>query len=82
MATLQELMDEAVADVLRKHGVSRDLREALKRSGGPALKRPAKPKVRHRPRRTRPERGNFADRPEAYGTAGPKHEVIDRRRCS
>jgi hypothetical protein len=35
MATLQELMDEAVADLLRKHGVPRDLREALRRSTTP-----------------------------------------------
>lgn len=32
MATLQELADEAFAELLRKHGVPRDLRDALRRS--------------------------------------------------
>jgi len=32
MATIQELADEAFADVLKKHGVPRDLKEALRRS--------------------------------------------------
>lgn len=34
MATLQELADEAFADLLKKHGVPRDLKEALRRSAG------------------------------------------------
>jgi non-homologous end joining protein Ku len=32
MATLQELADEAFADLLKKHGVPIDLRDALKKS--------------------------------------------------
>ena len=32
MASLQDLADEAFADLLRKHGVPIDLRDALKRS--------------------------------------------------
>jgi len=32
MGTLQELADEAFADLLRKHGVPIDLKDALKRS--------------------------------------------------
>lgn len=32
MATLQELADESFADLLKKHGVPKDLREALRRS--------------------------------------------------
>lgn len=32
MATLQELMDEAVADLLKKHGVPVDLKDALRKS--------------------------------------------------
>jgi len=32
MATLQELADEAFADLLRKHGVPVDLRDALRKS--------------------------------------------------
>ena len=32
MATLQELADEAFADVLRKHGIPVDLKDALRKS--------------------------------------------------
>ena len=32
MATLQELADEAFADVLRKHGIPIDLKDALRKS--------------------------------------------------
>jgi hypothetical protein len=32
MATLQELADEAFADLLRKHGIPIDLRDALRKS--------------------------------------------------
>jgi hypothetical protein len=32
MATLQELADEAFADLLKKHGVPVDLKDALKKS--------------------------------------------------
>ncbi len=32
MATLQELADEAFADLLKKHGVPIDLRDALRKS--------------------------------------------------
>ena len=32
MATLQELADEAFADLLRKHGIPVDLKDALRRS--------------------------------------------------
>ena len=40
MATLQELADEAFADLLKKHGVPIDLKDALKKSAK-ATKRPA-----------------------------------------
>ncbi|MEW6643464.1 MAG: hypothetical protein AB1586_23350 [Pseudomonadota bacterium] len=38
MATLQELADEAFADLMKKHGVPIDLRDALRKSarGAPA----------------------------------------------
>lgn len=43
MATLQELADEAFADLLKKHGVPRDLKDALRKSAaretGPASRR-------------------------------------------
>ena len=32
MATIQELADEAFADVLRKHGIPVDLKDALRKS--------------------------------------------------
>ncbi len=32
MATLQELADEAFADLLKKHGVPKDLKDALRKS--------------------------------------------------
>jgi hypothetical protein len=35
MATFQELADEAFADLLKKHGVPLDLKDALKKSAKP-----------------------------------------------
>jgi uncharacterized protein with von Willebrand factor type A (vWA) domain len=48
MATLQELADEAFADLLKKHGVPVDLKDALRKSasaGGKAA-HPAKKKAK------------------------------------
>lgn len=42
MATLQELADESFADLLRKHGVPKDLKDALRKSLR-AAKQPARP---------------------------------------
>ncbi len=36
MATFQELADEAFADVLKKHGIPIDLKDALRKSAAPA----------------------------------------------
>jgi hypothetical protein len=36
MATIQELADEAFADVLKKHGIPVDLRDALRKSASVA----------------------------------------------
>lgn len=41
MATLQELADEAFADLLRKHGIPIDLKDALRKSA--RLQEAAKP---------------------------------------
>lgn len=38
MATLQELADEAFADLLKKHGVPIDLKDALRKSSRAATK--------------------------------------------
>ena len=38
MATIQDLADEAFADVLKKHGVPRDLKEALRKSASSSQK--------------------------------------------
>ena len=42
MATLQDLADEAFADLLAKHGVPRDLKDALRRSAGKTSKKRAR----------------------------------------
>lgn len=42
MATIQELADEAFADVLKKHGVPRDLKDALRKSASGNEKKTAK----------------------------------------
>jgi hypothetical protein len=47
MATLQELADEAFADLLRKHGIPIDLKDALRKSAAqPAAGAPDKAKSR------------------------------------
>lgn len=48
MATFQELSDEAFADLLKKHGVPIDLRDALRKSA--ATDRPAAKVARRRGR--------------------------------
>jgi hypothetical protein len=49
MATLQELADEAFADLLKKHGIPIDLKDALRKSA--ALPKKSAPKVRANPAR-------------------------------
>jgi hypothetical protein len=50
MATFQELADEAFADLLRKHGIPLDLKDALRKSA--AIGRtPAKSKAQSAPAR-------------------------------
>jgi hypothetical protein len=49
MATIQELADEAFTDVLRKHGIPIDLRDALRKSAAPSrVAAPRKTKSRTR----------------------------------
>ena len=38
MATIQELADEAFDDVLKKHGIPRDLKDALRKSAASSRK--------------------------------------------
>lgn len=53
MGTLQELADEAFADLLKKHGVPIDLKDALRKSARQdTAERPARPK----PAKKRPAR--------------------------
>ncbi|WP_409411025.1 hypothetical protein [Bradyrhizobium jicamae] len=54
MATLQELADEAFADLLKKHGIPIDLKDALRKSArlGDASKQESAP-PRRAPKRTR-----------------------------
>ncbi len=49
MATLQELADEAFADLLKKHGIPVDLKDALRKSA--TLADTAKHKTRSKPSR-------------------------------
>ena len=50
MATVQELADEAFADLLRKHGIPLDLKDALRKSASlaktPVAKTPAESNVK------------------------------------
>jgi non-homologous end joining protein Ku len=48
MATLQELADEAFADLLKKHGIPVDLKDALRKSAR-LSGQPAQQKTRSRP---------------------------------
>jgi non-homologous end joining protein Ku len=49
MATIQELADEAFADVLKKHGIPVDLKDALRKSASPSKK----PEKSNSPRKTK-----------------------------
>ncbi len=51
MGTLQELADEAFADLLKKHGIPIDLKDALRKSArlGAGPGEPAKPGARPKP---------------------------------
>ena len=42
MATFQELADEAFADLLKKHGIPIDLKDALRKSAGLSKGAPAR----------------------------------------
>ena len=54
MATFQELADEAFADLLKKHGIPIDLKDALRKSARLAAEPAGKPADNGgRPRRTR-----------------------------
>lgn len=56
MATLQELADEAFADLLKKHGVPIDLKDALRKSAGASRKRPSPASSTTTPASSRPAR--------------------------
>jgi len=51
MATLQELADEAFADLLKKHGIPIDLKDALRKSASLSGGRTATKTTRSRPPR-------------------------------
>jgi non-homologous end joining protein Ku len=53
MATLQELADEAFDDVLKKHGVPRDLKDALRKSAKAAEPKQVKSRQAKKAARTR-----------------------------
>jgi non-homologous end joining protein Ku len=51
MATLQELADEAFADLLKKHGIPIDLKDALRKSAAAAMEPTVTKATRSRPAR-------------------------------
>jgi hypothetical protein len=51
MATIQELADEAFADVLRKHGIPVDLKDALRKSASLSKMTPPQKPARSKPPR-------------------------------
>ncbi len=53
MATLQELADDAFADLLRKHGIPVDLKDALRRSASLTKTEAQKNTGSSRPRKTK-----------------------------
>jgi len=70
MATIQELADEAFADLLKKHGIPIDLKDALRKSAS-VSKAPPKKNASSSPsrkpvhdHRSRPVRGRPARRAE------------------
>ena len=65
MATFQELADEAFADLLKKHGVPIDLRDALRKSASmakPSLKTKTSLKTKPSPK-TKPAPTSKDDKP-------------------
>ncbi len=60
MATFQELADEAFADLLKKHGIPIDLKDALRKSAGPRRAR------RQRTQDRKPERRGMNSDPDPF----------------
>jgi hypothetical protein len=56
MATFQELADEAFADLLKKHGVPIDLRDALRQSAKAIRPKAIRPKASAEPPASKPIR--------------------------
>jgi non-homologous end joining protein Ku len=54
MGTLQELADEAFADLLKKHGIPIDLKDALRKSASATTGRTATKATRSRSSRKQP----------------------------
>ena len=64
MATIQELADEAFADMLKKHGIPIDLKDALRKSAS-LSKAPAKKTARSNPARSTPSRSSRSRKPKS-----------------
>jgi hypothetical protein len=54
MATIQELADEAFADVLKKHGIPIDLKDALRKSARDANPAPPGKTSKSNPKKSKP----------------------------
>jgi hypothetical protein len=69
MATIQELADEAFADVLKKHGIPIDLRAALRKSASlPKAPTDTNAKSRHQGNKNHDDRSGSVRRRPARGT--------------
>ena len=64
MATIQELADEAFADMLKKHGIPIDLKDALRKSAS-LSKAPAKKTARSSPARSTPAKSTTSRKPKS-----------------
>src|SRR5204863_6061470 len=58
MATIQELADEAFADVLKKHGIPIDLKDALRKSARGAITAAPPGKTENKTEKLNPEKSN------------------------
>jgi hypothetical protein len=58
MATFQELADEAFADVLKKHGIPVDLKDALRKSARGAITAAPPGKTENKTEKSNPKKSN------------------------
>lgn len=74
MATIQELAEEAFADVLKKHGIPIDLKDALRKSASLSKARPGVPASQTTTASDAPLNGN-ATTPPPRKTPQPRRKA-------